>query len=171
VSLKDFKTQTGNHLPSKVDDAEETSGNESKEHYNEKISQAKQLQSKGFTVEVEKSFPSGFRVDVYGVNGDREVCVEVGTTTFDKVRWAKQRFDEFIHSAYYRHGSAVKDVRKRTDNTTVNLSQESKDHVDEIKESSKWSPSNREIVDRAIKQLAEQELGSEQTAEDNNNNE
>lgn len=54
---------------------------------------------------------------------------------------------------------------------TVNVSDEGMSRIERIKEHSKWEPSNREVVDRALEMLEDTEVPDEEqvntTTEDN----
>lgn len=41
---------------------------------------------------------------------------------------------------------------------TVNVSQEGMERIERIKSESRWNPSNREVVDKALKHLEDEEL-------------
>jgi len=49
---------------------------------------------------------------------------------------------------------------------TVNVSEDGMERIERIKENSKWSPSNREVVDKALAHFEEEEIEVDQTTTD-----
>jgi len=51
---------------------------------------------------------------------------------------------------------------------TVNVSQDGDERIDRIQQHSKWNPSKREVVDKALKMLEEKEVPDSNQLEDTN---
>lgn len=175
MSLEDFETEADSPQSNMANSIYPgiSSANESKEHYEEKITQAKQLQSEGFDVEVEKGFSSGFRVDVYGSKNDTEIVIEVGKNSSKKLDWLDGRFDEVRLVPYFKNGHKVEGVRSYSQVSTVAIPDQTHDIIEKLQDDLPWSPSKKGIVSKAVEEFYERksESASEQIAEDNNNNE
>lgn len=172
MSLEDFGTETDSPQSKIADsiDPDKLSANESKEHHNEKITQAKELQNEGFEVEVEKTFASGFRVDVYGTKGDTEIVIEVGKNSSKKLNWLDGRFDEVRLVPYFKNGDKVEGVRSYNQVRTVAIPDESNDMVEELQNDLPWSPSKKDIVSKAVDEFYNEQLTSQEVSASNDQN-
>lgn len=151
-------------------DSNSISGNESDEHLEEKLKQARHLEEQGFDVELEKGFASGFRVDVYGVKGDTEVVIEVGKNTSEKLNWLDGSFDKVSLVPYWRDGQKVEGTRIAVESATINLTDETMDKVEDIQETFEVKPSKREVARRAFSEYLENRKEETEAASNQNNN-
>lgn len=158
MSLEDFGTETDSPQPNMTDsiDSGKLSANESKEHHKEKINQAKQLQNEGFEIEVEKTFASGFRVDVYGTKNDTEIVIEVGKNSSKKLNWLDGRFDEVRLVPYFKNGDKVEGVRSYNQVRTVAVPDSTNNQIEELQNTLPWSPDKKEIVAKAVDEFYEE---------------
>lgn len=152
MTLEDFKSKTDRSKSDTTNniDSNGLSGNESIEHYNEKITQANRLQNEGFDVEVEKTFPSGFRVDLYGVKGDTEIVIEVGENSSKKLNWLDGRFDEVRLVPYFKNGDKIEGVRSYNQVCTVAIPDDTDEQIEELQDILPWSPDKKDIVAKAV---------------------
>jgi len=131
---------------------------ESQAHKSKKHRVASQLRDEDYQVEVEHCI-EGFRLDVFATKQGKEICVEVGQTTEDKVEWAIEEFDEFRHVGYERDGEVVKKViGRRNKGIVVNLSDDGEAMLEDLRDTFEIKPSKRKVVEKALKEYHDKRI-------------